>query len=1182
MAYDLGTAHGKIELSYDGAESVDKAKKDIDSVGDKSKDTDRDLSKLGATLKGLGKGASLTFLTVGMTNAAAGAADLVVELLGIVPQLTSIASLASALPALFAGGAAALGTFKAITAGVGDTLKAAFDPKGAKKFAEGLKELSPAAQEFARAVQANVKPLQEYQKSVQEAFFSASGLTKALPVVSDILEQFRPHIIGMAHDFGEVTKQVAAFATEGRTVTFLEDSISTFRDALNSVRPAIEPILTGLRAVGEVGMPLLLNLGGAVGDLGVKFGNWLNAIASDGRLNEWIDTAIGTLKTLGGILQNVGSILQSVFQAAGQTGGGLLQTIEKVTGAFATFLNSAEGSAALRSLFQGISDVASQLSPVITTLAGALAGALGPALTRIATELGPVLLQVVQALAPAFAPLAKAIADVVIAVAPLLPPLAQAVALFAQLAAGALSSIASELGPVIGLLGQGLVSVLKELAPVIQQALVQGLPLAAQAGLALLQAFRPLLPVMIQFGQVLAQSLMDNLPALLSIAQQLLPVIAQLAAAFAGNLATALQAIIPLIPTIVSGIVAFLRVFYGIISVMLQVYTAIMQFIGGLAQIPGKIVEFVTAAKNFIVNGFNAVVTAVSTAITSIVNFFTALPGRIGAGLAALPGVVWNLIKNTATQAAFLFGQMIGTLVSLSINVPRRIGAALAALPGVVANLARSAWNAARSAFVAGVNAAVSFARQLPGRTRSAISALVGNLRSLAVSAWNALKSAFSGGINNAVSLARGLPGRIKGALGNLGSLLASAGRDAVQGLINGLRSGIGAAADAARSLGSSVMSGIRSTLKIKSPSKAMITIGRYVVQGLEKGLLGSAAQIKAASNKLANYINDAFSNKLIKRGARNSVLSTLASGTRQLTALVNRTNTVAAQLKNAQTKLADVQKAYNDVYANAVQKTKDTFSLVTSGQTFVNLDLTKERFQAAVDQAKKFAANIANLAKRGLNKDLLQQLVDAGAADGGAMAAALAGASSATIKEFNALQGQLTSAAKSVGKTTADAMYGAGLKAAQGLVAGLQKQQVAIQRQMDKIADAMVARIKKALKIKSPSRIMFNLGRFTTEGLLDGLLSLKRQVALAAQQLATSSIIPTVQLTASKSAAQAQQNAASAAVGGSVFQYNQTVNALPGMSASAVAKYSLDRMKYALTGGVVAAALPTPSPAGV
>ena len=89
------------------------------------------------------------------------------------------------------------------------------------------------------------------------------------------------------------------------------------------------------------------------------------------------------------------------------------------------------------------------------------------------------LLKVVQALAPAFGPLAKGIADLLVAVAPLIPPLAQLVAMLATQLGTGLSVLAAELGPVISLLGGAFLQAFQILAPVIKSMADNVLPLAA-------------------------------------------------------------------------------------------------------------------------------------------------------------------------------------------------------------------------------------------------------------------------------------------------------------------------------------------------------------------------------------------------------------------------------------------------------------------------------------------------------------------------------------------------------------------------------------------------------------------------------------------------------------------------------------------------------------------------------
>jgi phage-related protein len=1182
MAYDLGTAHGKIELEYTGRKEADAAQRDMDKLKDKSKDTDKSLRILGASLKGLGKGVAIGGLAVGLANAGVAAADLAIQVAGVVPQLVSIGSLAAALPAMIVGVAASVGVMKAAFAGVGDAVGAAFDTEHPEKFDKAIKNLSPSAQAFAKAVQASSADLRKFQQGLQESFFSASTLTAQFGKAQGALQTLGPNLKGIAGDFGELTRRVANFALSRDSIEFVNSSLTTFRSALKDAAPALIPILAGLRDVGTVGQTLMRNLGAAVGETGTRFGEFLSRISADGTLEGWINTAISTLGTLGTIAKNVGSILGTIFQTANATGGGLLNTIAQITGQFKTFLDSAQGSAAITSLFTSIGTVAKQLAPVFTTLVGALAGALGPALADLATGVGPQLLAMVQALAPSFGPLAQAVADVAVALAPLLPYVAQFVGLLAQLAAGSLSSLAGALGPVISMLGGTFASALQTLAPLLLQLAATVLPMAAEAGLQLAQALAPLMPSILAFAQALASSLLPVLPQLVANFQQLLPVVLQVATLLGQGLMQALTAITPLLPTIVAAFTTFIGILTTFVTTGLLVVAAVMRLGQIFSQLPGLVMGALTAFAGMITGAMTTAKNAISTGITAAIGFFTALPGRIGSAIAALPGVIGNIISNAMHTLAYAFGAGIGIAVTLAVTLPQRVLGAIASLPGVLGGLASRAWAALRAAFSSGVAAAANLARTLPGRVRSGISSLGGLIAGVARAAWASLKSAFSSGVSQATSIAASLPGRIRGAIGSLAGMMAGAGRDAVAGLVNGIRAGVGAAASAAASLGASVMSGIRSTLRIGSPSKEMVRIGQFVTQGLRNGLLGTAKQVQAASNKLANMVRDAFSDKLIRKGTRNSILKTLSTGTKQLVGLVSRANATAAKLKAAQANLAAVQKQYDDTKNNAIKQTKDTFNVVSPGQQFVDLNLTKDRFRAAVTQAKDFAKNIATLTKKGLSKDLIQQLVDAGAADGGAMAKALANSSAATIKEFNGLQGQLNGAANAVGKTTADALYGAGLNAAKGLVKGLQSQQKAIEAQMVKIANSMVKAIKKALKIKSPSRVMFDLGQFTSEGMADGINSLRKQVEQAAQRLATASIIPTVRLTTATAANGAQKAAtASSVAGGTVNNFNQTVNALPGMSAKQVADYGLTKLTLAITTGVGSVTTPAPANQG-
>ncbi|MCZ4516671.1 phage tail protein, partial [Streptomyces sp. ActVer] len=155
--------------------------------------------------------------------------------------------------------------------------------------------------------------------------------------------------------------------------------------------------------------------------------------------------------------------------------------------------------------------------------------------------------------------------------------------------------------------------------------------------------------------------------------------------------------------------------------------------------------------------------------------------------------------------------------------------------------------------------------------------------------------------------------------------------------------------------------------------------------------------------------------------------------------------------------------------------------------QVTINTLLSQMTGSAA--NSKQFSGMLASLKKKGLSGSLISQIGEAGIEGGGMeTAAAILGGGKNEIKKLNALQKQITASATSAGKITADAMYGAGIKAAEGLVKGLQKKQDSIEKQMMKIAKSMEKAIKKALGIKSPSKVMEEVGSFTAEGFAVGM----------------------------------------------------------------------------------------------
>jgi hypothetical protein len=158
--------------------------------------------------------------------------------------------------------------------------------------------------------------------------------------------------------------------------------------------------------------------------------------------------------------------------------------------------------------------------------------------------------------------------------------------------------------------------------------------------------------------------------------------------------------------------------------------------------------------------------------------------------------------------------------------------------------------------------------------------------------------------------------------------------------------------------------------------------------------------------------------------------------------------------------------------------------------------------------QIKQFTKYIDILAKKGLNKGLLRQILNMGPEAGYAYASALVGADKGTFKQINALQSQIDSSTTALGKSGADKLYDSGRNASKGFLTGLLSQEKSLEATMEKLAKSMQKALRKALGIKSPARAMIpdgvNTARGVAVGVLQGLPHVDRAMDVVAGRMAS------------------------------------------------------------------------------
>ncbi|MFJ3141728.1 peptidoglycan DD-metalloendopeptidase family protein [Streptomyces halstedii] len=291
------------------------------------------------------------------------------------------------------------------------------------------------------------------------------------------------------------------------------------------------------------------------------------------------------------------------------------------------------------------------------------------------------------------------------------------------------------------------------------------------------------------------------------------------------------------------------------------------------------------------------------------------------------------------------------------------------------------------------------------------------------------------------------------------------------------------------------------------------------------KQLAGTASAIDKAMTTVATAVKTAF--KGVKTTLDDKLIKALKAQNTQLQALSKQRDALTE-------KIADAKAFALETAGNAASFTALT-SLPNSGLPF-GADGILNGLQVRLGQLQAFSANLATLGKRGLSKELIGQLIEAGPDQGAPYAAALVKATDAQLKSINATQAQIGKATTSYGQAAANAMYDAGTQAGKGFLSGLVAQEKAIVKAMSDLAKKVQKTIKVELKIKSPSQVLAALGRFTGLGYASGIRDTIPQAAQAAAAMAR-----TVRTTAAATIARTEVSTVNNQGGDRHLHYNAT-----------------------------------------
>lgn len=492
------------------------------------------------------------------------------------------------------------------------------------------------------------------------------------------------------------------------------------------------------------------------------------------------------------------------------------------------------------------------------------------------------------------------------------------------------------------------------------------------------------------------------------------------------------------------------------------------------------------------------------------------MPAIAGAFTAILMAILTAIERITPKLVSTLLVMLAQLLRVLVVSVPMMVTAGVKIVTGILDGMAKNVGKMVKAATDLVVNFLNGLAKELPRVVDAGVKLII----------------SFVNGIANAIR-------SNQTEMNNAGKNLASA---IVEGMVSGIGSGLSSVVSAAKNLAKSALDAAKDFLGIHSPSREFAKLGKYSAQGYAKGLRETTkSEVYAAYYEMEKMLSEAMKSSKRDIAENEARLKKLTSARKQdtkaiskarkelaqsraeyakeraafkrmneesykdelrkLGTLANKHEALARKLQDANKQLEDATKVRDD-YNKSV---KDQYSKLPDISDDMQLEDYLASLRKQVTDTQLFTAQVAELRKQGLNDEAYKQLISKGASAIPFAKQILEGGAS-RVKELNELGSALSKSADNLAGSASKALYQAAVDAAAGLVEGLESQQANIEKQMDKIATAMVNSIKKRLGIKSPSREFMKVGNWSAQGVAQGLREAKDPI-LAAEEVGANAV---------------------------------------------------------------------------
>src|SRR5690606_37631467 len=201
---------------------------------------------------------------------------------------------------------------------------------------------------------------------------------------------------GLAQQFNGMMRDAFSAFTSSSAVNDVKGFFRDLTQGARSARPGMKSLAQACVDLTAVGGRLMPRLGKAFTNLAKRFEKGISTRRASGQLEDMLNTALDAISQLGRIAKNVFGTIKNVWKAAEAAGGGLLNTVEKVSDAVKGFTGSARGQEMLKTVVESIRRAGEAMSPVFKQIGSTLVQ-LSPIIADVVEAIGPALEQIVKA-----------------------------------------------------------------------------------------------------------------------------------------------------------------------------------------------------------------------------------------------------------------------------------------------------------------------------------------------------------------------------------------------------------------------------------------------------------------------------------------------------------------------------------------------------------------------------------------------------------------------------------------------------------------------------------------------------------------------------------------------------------------------------------------------------------------